>query len=92
MIDAVPEDTHALALEKDMGKRGGKTNRVGKYKCDVPNIQDKRKTAPVYPPLGPRFSVWLRVAAGCGCHRCGRVTIKRLAGGGAPLLAATSRH
>ena len=50
MIDAVPEDTLALALEKDMGDTGGKTNRVGKNTCDVPNIQDKHETAPLYPP------------------------------------------
>ena len=67
MIDAVPEDTLAFALEKDMSNTGGKTNPVGKYTCDIPNIQDKHKTAPLYPPLGPRISVWLRVAAG----RCG---------------------
>ena len=48
MIDAVPEDTLAFALEKDMGNGGGKTNRVGKCTCDMPNIQDKRKTAPLY--------------------------------------------
>ena len=72
MFNGVPEDVIALAPEKDMGKRGGKTNRVGKCTYDVPNTQDKRKTPPLYPPLGPKFSVWLRVAAGCGCYRCHR--------------------
>ena len=71
MIGAVPEEIVAFAPEKDMGKRGGKTNRMGKHTCDVSNVQDKRKTAPLYPPLGPKLSVWLQVAAGCGCHRCG---------------------
>ena len=51
MIEAVPEDVRALALEKDMVNGGGKTNRMGKYTCDMPNIQDERKTPPPVPPV-----------------------------------------
>ena len=57
MFDAVPEDVIVLAPEKDMGKRGGKTNTVGKCPYNMPKIKDKPKTPPLYPPLGPKFSV-----------------------------------
>ena len=79
MFNAVPEDVTASAPEKDMGKRGGKTNTVGKCPFDMPKIKDKRKTAPLCPPSGPKFSVWLRARARChrrhrrGCVMLGHV-------------------
>ena len=39
MINAVQEDTLAPAPEKDTGDTGGKTNRVPKNTCNVPNTQ-----------------------------------------------------